>query len=112
MAAGSASVLLTAWACLAAPPLVAQWVEPPGRGWVTVAVYHQDTRHHYDTSGGRRPFFADGHAVSTAAFVTGAAGLAPGMDIWVQLAFQRLRYDDGAMNRAATGPGATDRGSG
>ena len=70
-----------------------------------MAVYHQDTRDHYDTSGGRRAFFADGHAVSTAAFVTGAAGLAPGMDMWVQLAFQRLRYDDGALSRVATGPG-------
>ncbi len=102
---GSALVLLTIWVCLAALPLGAQWVEPPGRGWVTVAVYHQDTRDHYDTGGGRRAFFADGHAVSTAAFVTGAAGLAPGVDMWVQLALQRLRYDDGAMNRVAAGPG-------
>ncbi len=72
---------------------------------MTLAVYHQDTRDHYDGNGDRRSFFADGHAISTAAFLTGAAGLVPGVDAWVQLAFQRLRYDDGAMDRVATGPG-------
>lgn len=102
---GAAFAILAALAVLDTAPARAQWVEPPGKGWMTLAVYHQDTRDHYDTSGDRRSFFADGHAISTAAFLTGAAGVVPGVDAWVQLAFQRLRYVDGAMDRVATGPG-------
>ena len=102
---GAALAILAALAVLDTAPVRAQWVEPPGKGWMTLAVYHQDTRDHYDVSGDRRSFFADGHAISTAAFLTGAAGVVPGVDAWVQLAFQRLRYDDGAMDRVATGPG-------
>ena len=97
--------LLAASAGVTAPAAQAQWVEAPGQGWVTLAMYHQDTRHHYDTSADRREFFADGHAVSTATFLTGAAGLAKGVDMWTQLSLQRLRYDDGAMDRVATGLG-------
>lgn len=105
MRLGSALVLMAVSVFAAAAPVRAQWVEPPGKGWITLALYHQDTRDHYDASGNRRAFFADGHAISTAAFLTGAVGLAPGLDAWAQLAFQRLRYDDGAMDRVATGLG-------
>lgn len=87
------------------PVAGAQWVEAPGKGWVTLAIYHQDTRRHYGSSGEQRDFFANGHAISTASFLTGAVGLAHGLDAWGQLSWQRLRYDDGAMNRVATGPG-------
>ncbi len=99
------AIALLAGLPFAAAPLHAQWVEPPGKGWVTLAVYHQDTRRHYDRGGGRRAFFAEGHAVSTATFLTGAAGLAPGVDLWAQISFQRLRYDDSTLDRVATGPG-------
>ncbi len=102
---GASFALLAICVGLAPAPARAQWVEPPGRGWVTLALYHQDTRDHFDTSGDRRAFFADGHAVSTAAFLTGAVGLMHGVDAWAQLSFQRLRYDDGGMDRLATGPG-------
>lgn len=83
----------------------AQWVEPPGRGWIALAVYHQDTKDHFGMTGDVRPFFADGHAVTTSSFLTTALGLAPGLDLWTQLSFNRLRYDDIAGDRASAGLG-------
>ena len=86
-------------------PATAQWVEPPGRGWLAVAAYHQDTREHFGTTGDVRSFFAEGHAVTTSSFLTSALGLAPNVDLWAQLSFNRLRYDDIAGDRASTGLG-------
>lgn len=84
-----------------------QWVERPGKGWVALAVYHQDTRSHFGTSGESRSFFAEGHAITTSSFLTTALGLAPGVDLWTQFSFNRLRYDDVAGERASTGLGDT-----
>ena len=83
----------------------AQWVEPPGRGWLALAVYHQDTKEYFGTSSDVRSFFADGHAVTTSSFLTSAVGLAPSVDLWTQFSFNRLRYDDIAGHRASTGFG-------
>ncbi len=86
-------------------PVGAQWVEPPGRGWLALAVYRQDTRKHFGTTGDVRRFFADGRAVTTSSFLTSAVGLVPGVDVWTQFSFNRLRYDDVAGDRASTGFG-------
>ena len=87
----------------------AQWVEPPGRGWLDVSVYHLDTREAFHPDGEVRAFdpFTRGHAVSTAAFATVAVGLARGVDAWVQVPFQRLRFDDLGADRLRTGVGDT-----
>ena len=87
----------------------AQWVEPPGRGWLDVSVYHLDTREAFHPDGEVRAFdpFTRGHAVSTAAFATVAVGLARGVDAWVQVPFQRLRFDDLGGDRLRTGVGDT-----
>ena len=82
-----------------------QWVEESGKGWVALAVYHQDTRDRYGIDGERRALFAEGHAVTTSSFLTTAVGLAPGIDLWSQLSFHLLRYDDLAGRRSSTGPG-------
>lgn len=87
----------------------AQWVEPPGRGWMDVAVFHLDTREAFHSDGGVRAFdpFTRGHAVSTSAFATIALGLVPGVDAWVQVPYQRLRFDDLGGDRLRTGIGDT-----
>lgn len=83
----------------------AQWVEPPGRGWLALAVYHQDTMRHFGTTGDVRSFFAEGHAVTTSSFLTTAVGLAPNVDLWTQFSFNRLRYDDIGGDRTSAGLG-------
>ena len=84
-----------------------QWVEEPGKGWVALAVYHQDTRERFGIDGDTRALFAEGHAVTTSSFLTIALGAAPGIDLWSQLSFHRLRYDDVAGQRSSSGVGDT-----
>ncbi|MXW17590.1 MAG: transporter [Gemmatimonadetes bacterium] len=84
---------------------VAQWVEEPGKGWIALAAYHQDTRERFGIDGDTRVFFAEGHAVTTSSFLTAALGLVPGFDMWSQFSFHRLRYDDVAGTRSSTGFG-------
>ena len=87
----------------------AQWVEPPGRGWMDISVFHLDTREAFHSDGDVRAFdpFTQGHAVSTSAFATVAMGLVPGVDGWVQVPFQRLRFDDLGSDRLRSGIGDT-----
>ena len=82
-------------------------VEDPGKGWLALAAYHQDTRDRFGTSGEVRELFAQGRAVTTSSFLTAALGLAPGLDMWSQFSFHRLRYDDLAGVRSSTGIGDT-----
>ena len=87
----------------------AQWVEPPGRGWLDLSVFHLDTREAFHSGGEVRAFdpFTQGHAVSTSVFATVAVGLARGIDGWVQIPYQRLRFDDLGGDRLRTGIGDT-----
>lgn len=104
----AAVLAVSAWWIVGSPtPVHAQWIEDPGRGWIDLTVYHQDTREAYDSRGTVRPFAAGGHAVSTSAFMTVAAGLAPGLDAWAQTPYHRLRYDDTVRDRLRTGIGDT-----
>lgn len=99
---------LTAAALLLAPrPGGAQWVEEPGEGWIDVTVYHQDTRKQFGIDGDKQRIFADGHSIATSVFVTVAAGVYPGVDVWAQAPWQRLDFDDAAGERLRTGIGDT-----
>lgn len=94
---------------LVGPPgaLHAQWLEPPGHGWVDLTVYRQDTDEAFGSDGEVRPFFADGRAVSTSVFVTAVAGVVDGLDAWIQMPYHRLTYDDIQDDRLRTGIGDT-----
>ena len=106
-AAGQA--VLLSWALFSLVPgtLPAQWVSPPGEGWADVSIYHLDTREAFGFDGRVGEFFAEGHAVSTSAFLTVAGGLLPGVDGWIQLPYHRLRYDDARADRLRSGIGDT-----
>ncbi len=82
-----------------------QWVEDPGRGWSALAVYHHDTQERFGTEGDSEALSAEGHAVTTSSFLTSALGLTRGVDLWAQVSFHRLRYDDAAGERSSTGLG-------
>ena len=104
----SPSGALALAACLAAmSPLAAQWVEPPGQGWVALTVYHQDTRDVYALDGEKDAFAGSGRVIATSSFLTVARGLLPGLDAWAQFSFQRLRFDDRTGVSTATGVGNT-----
>jgi hypothetical protein len=86
-------------------PASGQWVEAPGRGWVSLNIFHQDTKEQFDTQGSTRPFFADGHAIATSAYLTAAVGLFRGVDAWIQAPYHRLKYTDAAGERVRSGIG-------
>lgn len=86
-------------------PLQAQWVQPPGAGWVSVALYHHDTSTEFGLDGERQRFFEDGQAVTTSLYVTAALGLVRGVDAWVQVPVSRLAFSDILGTRTATGLG-------
>lgn len=90
---------------LSSAPAAAQWIEKAGHGWVQLTVYHHDTDEQFGTEGETRPFFAEGHAVTTSLFVTAAAGVVRGMDVWVQLPAHSLVFTDLAGRRERIGAG-------
>lgn len=83
----------------------AQWVEAPGKGWVSVQAFHQDTRNQFDLNADNNEIFNDGHAVSTAIFATAAIGLIPNWDLWVRGSLNFLSFDDAAQDLSENGPG-------
>ena len=84
----------------------AQWIEKPGRGWVQVSLYHHDTRTRFDPSRSLEPLFNEGgRSITTSFFLTAVAGLVRGADVWVQVPFNRLAFNDIADDRLSTGIG-------
>lgn len=86
-------------------PAQAQWVNPPGEGWLEVSVLHHDTDEEYKSTGAVEPFFADGHMIATSLYVKGALGLVRGMDVWFEAPVHHFRFDDAAGDRTKTGVG-------
>jgi outer membrane putative beta-barrel porin/alpha-amylase len=85
--------------------VAAQWVEEPGKGWVSAMVFYHDTRDRYDLLADEGPIPFDGRAKSTAAFVTAAFGLIPNWDLWARASWNRLVFTDAADDRSTTGFG-------
>lgn len=84
----------------------AQWIEPPGRGWVQAAVYHHDTRNRFDPTRAVTPLFNEGgRSIATSLFLTAVTGIYRGADVWVQVPFHRLAFNDVVEDRLSTGPG-------
>jgi hypothetical protein len=104
---GRAAIATVAALAAVVPQTLAQWVEPPGRGWADLTTYHVDTRERFEFNGDKRSFFADGHAVSTSVFLTIAGGIVPGVDAWMQAPYNRLRFDDASGERVRSGIGDT-----
>ena len=80
-------------------------MESPGRGWVSLSIFHHDTEDAFGTRGKVQPFFADGHAVATSVYLTAAIGVVPGIDAWIQAPYHRLKYTDAAGERVRKGIG-------
>ncbi len=94
------------FAAVVLPGAVAgQWVEPPGSGWISAEVYHQDTKDRYDLQAVKGPIPFGGHAKSTAFFVTGAVGLIPNWDLWARGSINRLSFSDAGADRSEDGLG-------
>ncbi|MEM6336671.1 MAG: hypothetical protein AAF752_08885, partial [Bacteroidota bacterium] len=83
----------------------AQWINPPGTGWLDVSAFHLDTRSRFGPSASRQPIDDDGRAVTSSMYLTGAYGIVRGLDVWASLPFHRLQFDDLAGDRVSSGIG-------
>ena len=89
----------------AVPAIQAQWIEKPRKGWIQAALYRHETSTVFDEKGSREQIFNNGHAETTSLFLTAAGGLIHGMDVWVQVPFHHLVFEDNLDRRRRTGVG-------
>ncbi len=81
-----------------------QWIEPPGTGWATLRVAHQDTRDRFDENGTVESYFnEDARSITTTVRFSGAIGLWRGLDAWVDVPYHRLAFNDATRDRLSTG---------
>ncbi|MFQ5572411.1 MAG: hypothetical protein ACE5G0_22280 [Rhodothermales bacterium] len=93
-------------ALLLPAPGHAQWIEPPGRGWVQVSIYHHDTRKRFTSTRSVESLFNEGgRSITTSFFLTGVAGIVRGADVWVQVPYNRLEFNDVVDERMSVGIG-------
>jgi hypothetical protein len=90
---------------LSAGPAAGQWVAPPGTGWVKLQGTHQNTDTKFGNDGDRTSLKLDeqARAITTTVRLTGALGVWRGIDVWADLPFRRLEFNDSVRNRQRTG---------
>jgi len=85
-------------------PSYGQWIEPPGTGWAKLQVAHQDTQQRFDENGVVESYFTeDARSITTTVRFTAAVGLWRGIDLWVDVPYHRLAFNDVTNDRLTTG---------
>lgn len=77
----------------------------PGSGWAQVSVFRQKSSGFFGPDALRRPFPAEGAVRITSVYLTAAAGIFPGLDVWVQTPLHHARYEDVVVTRSRLGVG-------
>lgn len=77
----------------------------PGAGWVQLSALRQSSNEFFNTNSQAQPFLADGQVRTNSLYLTGAVGVIPGLDLWVQLPLHQVRYADQGGERRRTGLG-------
>jgi hypothetical protein len=81
-----------------------QWIEPPGTGWVQLQGAHHDTRTRFDENGTVEPYLKeDARSITTTIRLTGALGVWRGADVWIDVPYHRLAFNDVTRDRLTTG---------
>ena len=92
---------------LAGPePVTAQWPVGQGAYWAKISAFHHRTTEEFRASGEKRPFLSD-DAVSrsNAVFFDGLVGLTDRLDLWLQVPYFDLSFDDASADRDSQGVG-------
>jgi hypothetical protein len=83
-----------------------QWIEQPGKGWVQASVFHHNTTRRFDELSNEVSLFNEGgRSITTSSILTGVIGLVRGLDVWAQVPFHRLEFNDVVEKRKTTGIG-------
>lgn len=77
----------------------------PGTGWVQVSAFRQSSDEFFNPNSQTQPFLAGGEVRTSSLYLTGAVGVVPGLDAWVQLPLHHIRYADQGGKRERTGTG-------
>lgn len=83
-----------------------QW--PAGRGgyWVKASFFHHRTTREFRSDGEKRDYLAqDAENVSSAVFLDALVGITDRLDLWVQVPYFDLRFDDVTAERHSAGVG-------
>jgi len=82
-----------------------QWINPAGRGWVSVDLYYDDTMSQFGEEANEEPLPEEGHSITTSVYSTMSVGLFTGIDAWAQIPVIRSQFSDIAGDRQSTGFG-------
>ena len=77
----------------------------PGAGWFQLSVYGQNATESFNPVGERQPFVAGNRFRTRSAFVTGAVGVVPGLELWAQLPVHQLTVEGPAGSSQGNGVG-------
>lgn len=84
----------------------AQWPVGQGAYWVKASFFHHRTTEEFRSDGQKREFFApDAVSRSNAFFLDALVGVTDRLDLWVQVPYFDLSFDDAAAERNSTGVG-------
>jgi len=87
-------------------PSAAQWPEGHGNWWAKVSAFHHRTTEQFRADGDRRPFLNDdARSVSSAVFLDILVGVTDRLDLWAQVPWFHLRFDDVSDDRTSQGIG-------
>jgi hypothetical protein len=91
---------------LGASPAVAQWTRGDvGRAWVKTAAFWQRTENRFNELGERTVWFGSGESDARALFTDIIVGVHPSVDVWFQVPYFDLRFEDAADDLRTTGFG-------
>lgn len=99
--------LLALLAAVTAPaPLAAQWAAGKGGYWAKVSFFHHRTEDQFRSNGDKRPFLAgNARARSSALFLDALYGVTDRLDVWAQVPYFDLQFNDDVDDRHSTGIG-------
>lgn len=84
----------------------AQWPVGQGAYWVKASFFHHRTTEEFRSDGEKRDFFAqDAVSRSNAYFFDALVGVTDRLDVWLQVPYFDLSFDDAAAQRNSTGIG-------
>ncbi len=90
---------------LASGSLPGQWLERPGEGWLELKVFYQNTNQQFDTEACRATMPEDAEALTVSSYLNAALGIVQGLDVWTQLPFHHIEFNDFAGDRQSSGLG-------
>ena len=89
-----------------AGPVAGQWAEGKGRYWVKLSGFRHVTTEQYRPDGRKRRFLnSDAESRSSAVFLDALVGVTDRLDLWLQLPYFDLNFDDDAGRRNSRGIG-------